>query len=421
MVKAHENNSYRILLIYPGPALPNDLLPYDIFSYAPDSLSGEILQPAWLPAQDKLDRQTFCNAGPDSRRVKNFVYHFNFSFGKNPLAKRISDSIFYLKTAKRLAKFGPKYSCVISYGTTRTAIFAYVIARLLKCPFVVDVPGNPSASFLFERKKPMFLDSLKQYVSYFISSWAFKKASAVHLLYPQQLMNFLLPSTARRFICHDLVPVTHIGDFPSNEVSNIEKYILFLGWPWYLKGVDLLIKAFVPLSAMFPDVRLKIVGFCPDKSPFLEITEGCDRIDFLDPVHRNEAMKLMKNCLFFVLPSRTEAMGRVMLEAWACGKAVIGANVDGIPFYLRDGKTGLLFEREDIEGLRSRLLLLLTHPELAQELGENGRRVALEQYSESAFWDHYSSMIRDLCGIKETSLGQGIQEPTSRKESAANE
>jgi len=63
-------------------------------------------------------------------------------------------------------------------------------------------------------------------------------------------------------------------------------------------------------------------------------------------------------CRCFVLPSREEGMGRVLLEAMASAKPVIGANVGGIPALIEDGKNGYLFESEDVDELAKKLDLI---------------------------------------------------------------
>ena len=110
------------------------------------------------------------------------------------------------------------------------------------------------------------------------------------------------------------------------------KYLLFLGYPWYLKGVDVLIKAFNRVSSEFPEYKLKIVGYCPEGFDYYEkLAQGNTNIEFHKPVFYDKVIKLMAGCSLFILPSRTEAMGRVLLEAMACKKPIIASNVGGIP------------------------------------------------------------------------------------------
>ena len=59
----------------------------------------------------------------------------------------------------------------------------------------------------------------------------------------------------------------------------------------------------------------------------------------------------------------------------AAGKPVIGSRVGGVPYYIREGETGLIFESENVDELAEKLRLLLSSPELQARLGQNGQRI----------------------------------------------
>ena len=73
--------------------------------------------------------------------------------------------------------------------------------------------------------------------------------------------------------------------------------------------------------------------------------------------------------------------------------AIIGSAVDGIPFYVRDGVTGLLFEKENVDELADRLRQLLGDPPRARSLGEQGHQLVHELYSEDQFVEQYRQLI----------------------------
>jgi glycosyltransferase involved in cell wall biosynthesis len=75
-------------------------------------------------------------------------------------------------------------------------------------------------------------------------------------------------------------------------------------------------------------------------------------------------------------------MPRVLIEAMAAGRPVIASRVGGIPHYIRDGETGLLFEREDVQGLTRALRRILGSREAAARLATNGREYVSRQLSD---------------------------------------
>ena len=94
-----------------------------------------------------------------------------------------------------------------------------------------------------------------------------------------------------------------------------------------------------------------------------------------------------------VLPSLSEALGRVVLEAMACGTPVIGSAVGGIPDMIQEGETGFLTPPGDVGALTGRLKWILKHPQKATQIGERARKFALEFFSEEAYIQSYSDLI----------------------------
>ncbi|MEW6075714.1 MAG: glycosyltransferase family 4 protein [Candidatus Omnitrophota bacterium] len=75
-----------------------------------------------------------------------------------------------------------------------------------------------------------------------------------------------------------------------------------------------------------------------------------------------------------VIPSFREACGRVIIEAMACGKPVIGSNTGGIRELIVDKETGILFPASDPQALAEAILRLAQHKEIARTMGQVGRR-----------------------------------------------
>jgi len=103
-----------------------------------------------------------------------------------------------------------------------------------------------------------------------------------------------------------------------------------------------------------------------------------DRLGVADRVvfagYRDDVPALLAGCDVVCLPSRTEGLPLVVLEAMARGKPVVAAAVGGTPELVVDGETGLLVAPDDADALAAALRRVLADPELAARLGEKARR-----------------------------------------------
>ena len=77
-----------------------------------------------------------------------------------------------------------------------------------------------------------------------------------------------------------------------------------------------------------------------------------------------------------VLPSRREGMGRVIVEAFCRGRAVVGTASGGIPDLVESDVSGLLVPVEDAGSLADALTRMLADPATAARLGEGARTAA---------------------------------------------
>ncbi|MBN1587680.1 MAG: glycosyltransferase, partial [Candidatus Omnitrophica bacterium] len=97
------------------------------------------------------------------------------------------------------------------------------------------------------------------------------------------------------------------------------------------------------------------------------------------------------------LPSHSEGLGRVLIEAMVLNKPCVGTRIGGIPDVIEEGVTGLLVPKSDPQALAEALDRLLSDPGLAQRMGEAGHK-RVEQIFET------SRVVRGLEKIYEQML-----------------
>jgi glycosyltransferase involved in cell wall biosynthesis len=156
-----------------------------------------------------------------------------------------------------------------------------------------------------------------------------------------------------------------------------EGELVFVGRLSAEKNLPALFEAIAPLAA----ARLTVIG-AGDERAGLErrFPALAARVRWLGSVPNPELPAHLGRASLFVLPSRYEGHPKALLEAMACGLAVLGADAPGIRELLRHGETGWLC-KPDPASLRAAIEELLARPELREALGHAARRRAVEVFS----------------------------------------
>jgi glycosyltransferase involved in cell wall biosynthesis len=309
------------------------------------------------------------------------------------LIRYIVYSIFAVVRSVYSHYFENQYDVVIAREPLVTGLLALFISKLTRSRYVVELNGNYDLAFKLNSSKVNWFEYIKHWYSRIVIPFVLSHADGVKLLYKEQIKGLNGGRKLKNCFCFaDFVPISQFRK--RGKVTF--RYILFLGYPWHLKGVDILIKAFNKISDKFPDYSLKLVGYCPDKTYYRRLADGNPRIEMCDPVWYEGAIKLISECSMLVLPSRTEAMGRVLLEAMASKKPIIASNVDGIPNYIKHSQNGLLFESENVDDLAEKMDLVLSDKEYCNRLAENGFHYVFKELSEEKYLLHFESLIESV-------------------------
>jgi glycosyltransferase involved in cell wall biosynthesis len=123
------------------------------------------------------------------------------------------------------------------------------------------------------------------------------------------------------------------------------------------------------------------------------IAEVPGRTRWTEALPAPEVARALDESTVLVLPSRSEGLGRVIVEAFCRGRGVVASRVGGIPDLVTDGDTGLLVPPGDANALADALVRLLSDRALAERLGA-AARVAVEPWLATP--EEYAQQIRDL-------------------------
>lgn len=325
-------------------------------------------------------------------RLTRISFRYTYSYHLPVVVRQLWDVAFFVSTGLRLSLRAGRYDAIVAYGPYRTGIAAYILKVLTRTPLILELPGNPRKTFDFGGGA---WTRIKRLLAPRLVSFLVKRADHLWLRYPGQVPGLGEADQSRVSIFPNFVPINTVRVGVPGE-----KYILFLGFPWDLKGVDLLILAWNRLWRRFPDWHVKIIGHCPDRSPYIALQGDNTAIEFGYPVPHPKAMELMERCSIFVLPSRTDAMARVLIEAMAAGKPIIASRVDGTPHYLEHGRTALLFESENVDELTAHLETFLQSPAMASGMGEAAHAYAHAELSEVRYAERFRDMVEQTISTR---------------------
>lgn len=175
-------------------------------------------------------------------------------------------------------------------------------------------------------------------------------------------------------------------------VSNISKS----------KGIFFLLNALLVLKKKNIDFKLDIVGGFLNKSAknSLEnmITSNSlqEHIKFHGYINETEKDFFFNSSDIFIHPSLNENFGLVIIEAMQYGLPVISTYEGAIPEIIDNGITGILVNKNDIDELAKKIILLINNDDLRKKLGEKGREKFLKKYTLRTFENNIKKIFDEI-------------------------
>ncbi|MGK7344543.1 MAG: glycosyltransferase family 4 protein [Candidatus Nitrospinota bacterium M3_3B_026] len=179
---------------------------------------------------------------------------------------------------------------------------------------------------------------------------------------------------------------------PDGAVKD-EARLIFVGRLEKQKNVAALLEAVEPL-----DARLTIVGSGSLTNDLRERFGNLGgRVAWIGSAPHKKLPALLNEASIFVLPSFFEGHPKALIEAMACGLAVVGAESPGIRELIRDGENGLLCGT-DPQSIRGSIQKLLENPSLRETVGRAAREYAVKNFSLDRIAEMEAGVLEELAG-----------------------
>lgn len=343
----------------------------------------------------------------ENKSIKRFTYFFHKNFHKltygSGIPENLSNNLFtafqfpflFLSVLLSIHKYCNNKNLIISNWLLPCGLCGAIISAITKKPHIII---EHSAGIYWLNKLPF-----KKVISHFII-----KHSTIIFVSPH-LKNIFDSITGKKLDNTAVIPMgIDINQF--NIVISVkeEKYkqniplknkvILFTGRLETVKGLDILIQALKDIE----NITLLVAGNGSKKNIYETLSKE-NNIDarFLGIQTGLKKIILFNLCDLVVVPSiemsngRTEGAPVVIMEAFASGKPVIGANTGGIPFMVKDNTNGKLFKPSDHKELHNLLKHIFQEKHFYYKLSEEAKTSALN-YDNKKIARRYTEVIKQI-------------------------
>lgn len=209
------------------------------------------------------------------------------------------------------------------------------------------------------------------------------------------------PELSNVSVIPDPIPMNQ-GDRSHDSVQNqgpvpLIHRVVTIGRYAYQKGYDLLLQAWAEVEKHYPDWSLDIYGM-GDQTSYRQLMSdlGIDarRCRLNGPVE--DVVKTYTDSSVFVLSSRFEGFGLVLVEAMACGLPVVSFDCPAGPDeIITDGVDGLLVPSGDVHALAGKLMTLMADEALRERLGQQARQ-SVRRYEMAAIATQWKDLFEQL-------------------------
>jgi glycosyltransferase involved in cell wall biosynthesis len=175
-------------------------------------------------------------------------------------------------------------------------------------------------------------------------------------------------------IVHCGVQPTLYNHTPSVSAQHSGTRLIFVGRLTAIKGLRVLLEAFIKARETRANLHLTLVGDGDDR-PYLEqIAEPLgEAVQFTGYLSQGDVAKALAATDVLILPSFAEGLPVVLMEALASARPVIATQVGGVSELVEDGVNGFVVPPGDAESLAKRIAQLADDPTLRTRMGEAGR------------------------------------------------
>jgi glycosyltransferase involved in cell wall biosynthesis len=128
---------------------------------------------------------------------------------------------------------------------------------------------------------------------------------------------------------------------------------------------------------------------------YLTVHNFKEKVNLTGWIPHDDLPQYLNKLKLLVLPSYTEGLPNIMLEAMACGTTILATPMGAIPDFIKDGETGFIMENNSPKCIAKNILRVLNHPNLEQ-IANNGRALVEKEFTYEKAVEGYRGILNSL-------------------------
>ena len=319
------------------------------------------------------------------------VCFVNYPIKSNVLTKIVLYMYGQLRYSYHVFRHSKSADKWIFFTGGERMVLPIILAHLLKKPVLLYIPGSAVRDANFSK------DSLSKPTE-ILSTITQNLADCIILYSPALISEWSLERHRHKI----LIAHRHFLDFNTFTVTtplpDRPPLIGYIGRLSGEKGVQHFAQALPAILSDRQDLHVLIGGDGQLKETIevsLQEQALTARVDLPGWISHDDLPRYLNQLRLLVLPSYTEGLPNIMLEAMACGTPVLATPVGAIPDVIIDGKTGFIMENNSPECIAENVIRALSSPDLGL-IAEDGRRFVEENFTFERVVERWKEVLEEI-------------------------
>jgi glycosyltransferase involved in cell wall biosynthesis len=300
---------------------------------------------------------------------------------------------------------------IFNHLCMQVKMLSYVVKASTECDFFVIFLGEslimPILALKIMGKKPTLMLGITPSKKHFVNEDVFSKLWVllinINMRFADRLIVYsnkiIQDSNLTRYRHKIILAHEHSVDFTEFYIEqNLNERRCIIGYVGRLsrvKGTLNLVQA-IPLLSQEKEMTFLIAGtgeLYSEIERFIRDNELEAQVTLAGWIPHNDLPRTLNKLKLLVLPSYSEALPNILLEAMACGTPVLATPVGAIPDIIKDGETGFLLESNDPKHIADKIVELLGKPELLEKVSKNAYKWVRENFNQEKTLDSWQRVF----------------------------